>query len=219
MNNRRFPLIIVLTVLLICLGAVPAGAGTGAVQIETGATNIKVGDIIAVSVMASNLTDLYSIDMGIMFDPAKLQAVDASGNPVTAVTPGNIFNGLPASVIWNTIDDTNGKIIYGCRILTSLEGGQDAGIDVTTPQTVATFYLKAVAEGSGVQVEFDPSFAAAEGQGILFSDSGTDNISSGSTNLNLNIAAGLPGGSTGGKESFPILSVPPSYFEQWSSSF
>jgi hypothetical protein len=156
--------------------------------VQTDAASIKVGDILPVSVVAANLTDAYSVDLGLTFDPTRLQAVDSSGSLVSTVVTGDLFSAVQGLLVTvaNNINNGSGKIIYSCRIKTKAEGGQDTGVNITAQKTVISFYLKVIQAGS-IQVNFDPSFASAEGHGILFSDSATNDITlSKTTNLILN---------------------------------
>ena len=191
--RRRDLFAFLIVLILTVLPPLSAYAGTpGTAAIVTSVNSIMTGDIFPVSVMAGNLTDLYSIDLGITFDPTKLEVVSSSGSLATTVTPGDIFSsvqGITAPVA-NSADNLNGKIIYSCRIKTMAEGGQDQGIDITGQKSVITFYFKAISAGESTQVGFDPSFASAEGHGILFSDSDTDDIAlSKTSNLILKIGS------------------------------
>jgi hypothetical protein len=194
LNRRTYRLILTLILLLSCLWWTTAAQAQSApyAAIQTSATSVKAGDIFSVSVVAGSLTDAYSLDLGLSFDPSKVQVVDASGNPVSTVTSGDIFSDVQSLVdtVANNVNNGTGKIIYSCRIKTAAEGGQDTGVNITARKTVISFNLKAIQPGA-VQVNFDPSFAPAGGQGILFSNSDTDDIAispSNRTNLSLNIS-------------------------------
>lgn len=103
------------------------------VIISPAAGSYQQGDIFEVGVVIENVTDLYTMDIRLAFDPDLLHVVE------NQVTPGNLF--FPADVIlFNTVDNQAGEIMYVATMLNPSPPVSGSGI-------VFSFHFEARAGG------------------------------------------------------------------------
>ncbi len=119
-----------------------------------------VGQVIAVDVIAdAGAQPVDAVELYLDFDPALLQAVDASGAPVTAVQPGTA---LPA-VLLNRVDPAWGWIDF----VAASAGGTAASGQLV----VARLRFKVLGAGqTAVRFSFSdwrPTDAAYAGESVL----------------------------------------------------
>jgi len=114
----------------------PRATGPVSLGIVPSSALAVVGQVIALDVVVeADIQPVDTVELYLDFDPALLQAVDASGAPATAVQPGTAL----ATILFNRVDPAWGWVDY----LASSAGG-------TAPSgqfTVATLRFKVLQFG------------------------------------------------------------------------
>lgn len=102
--------------LLLRLGASAAWADTGArvylqpVPVESG--------LLAIDVIAENVTDLYGLELHLKYDPAVLEAQDVQPDQAgVQVEPGALLPVSQGFVVANRADQAEGKVTYAITLL------------------------------------------------------------------------------------------------------
>jgi hypothetical protein len=102
--------IILLTSLVgIAMGASADDAAV--VSVDPAGGVYQVGETLAATVVIENVVDLYGVDVRVAFDPARLEVVEPS------VTPGTALLSPPWLILYNQVDNTAGTIWYVVTLL------------------------------------------------------------------------------------------------------
>jgi hypothetical protein len=104
----------------------------------------QVGDIVTLQVPLNAGNVFFdTVSLGIVFDPALLQVVDAQGNPTSKIELGD----LPGAAVVNIVSNIQGNIDYGHIII----GGQLGG---TFTVAIVRFKIIASLPSGGTEVAF-----------------------------------------------------------------
>ncbi|MFN8455439.1 MAG: cohesin domain-containing protein [Anaerolineae bacterium] len=111
----KITLFIALT-LLTLLGAAAAWADAGA-RVYLQSAPAESG-LVAVDVMAENVTDLYGLELHLKYDPAVLEAQDGQAEQEgVQVEPGALLPVSQGFVVANKADQAEGKVTYAITLL------------------------------------------------------------------------------------------------------
>lgn len=88
-------------------------AGT-TLSVSPDSVNIDVGATTVVDIRTDNVTNLYGVDLGLTFDPAVVEVVDADGNAGNGinVASGTFLNSASGFTLQNAADNAAGTINY-----------------------------------------------------------------------------------------------------------
>ena len=115
-------------------------------SLDPRAVAASVDEVFAVDIIAESATQSFdAVEAYVDFDPTYLRCVDAAGNPVTAITPGE-----PTMIQQNTVDPAAGEVSYAARVPLG-------SAPITGRVCVATMYFRALAAtpAGGSPLEFN----------------------------------------------------------------
>lgn len=142
-----------------------AAAPTGSVLMSPASASIVPGETVAVSLIASNATDVHAVEFTLTFNSSVVQVVDAdSVSAGTQITPG-VFPGSPSIGLVSTNNVSGASIGYRYELNT-------AGVESDGSGTMAIVQFEGVLPGTSVVSWDDVVFEDAQGNTFLAAGSG-----------------------------------------------
>ena len=125
--------------LLFVLGlSISIGAQAATLSLSPASGSYVAGDVFKVDIMLNPAgAPLDGVDIHYLNYPSSLSVVDASGDPVTQITPGSIFD----NTVSNTVDSGNRRINFS---QTCSGGDPYSG----STASLASFYFKVLSSGT-----------------------------------------------------------------------